>query len=37
MRDTMAVHVERAEARTGQSLPESFGSTPDQNARGEHL
>lgn len=37
LRDTMAAHVARAQARTGQPLPEDPGLTPEQIARGEHL
>lgn len=37
LRDTMAVHVMRAQTRTGQFLPEDLGWTPDEIARGEHL
>jgi 1-acyl-sn-glycerol-3-phosphate acyltransferase len=37
LRDTMAAHVMRAQTRTGQSLPEDLGWTPDEIARGEHL
>jgi 1-acyl-sn-glycerol-3-phosphate acyltransferase len=37
LRDTMAAHVLRAQTRTGQSLPDDVGRTPEQIARGEHL
>jgi 1-acyl-sn-glycerol-3-phosphate acyltransferase len=37
LRDTMAAHVALAQTRTGQSLPEDPGRTPDQIARGDHL
>lgn len=37
LRDTMAAHVARAQTRTGQSLPDDLGRTPEQIARGEHL
>lgn len=37
LRDTMAAHVARAQARTGQSLPDDLGWTPDEIARGENL
>jgi 1-acyl-sn-glycerol-3-phosphate acyltransferase len=36
LRDTMAEHVARAQNRTGQSLPEDLGWTPDQISRGEY-